>query len=202
MTVTDSISRCPWPGFTGKDDELATLYRDYHDTEWGAPLRDSQALFESLLLDGAQAGLSWSTILRKRAGYRVTFDGFDPQKIARYDSTKIDSLMRDKRIVRNRRKIESFINNAQVYLRMTESGIDFSNWLWDFVDGKPVVNHWKTLEEVPATTPLSETVSKELKARGFSFVGPTIVYAVLQSVGIVNDHLVSCFRWSEVQKIG
>jgi DNA-3-methyladenine glycosylase I len=195
-----SLHRCQWAQFSGfKDDPM---YRDYHDTEWGVPLRDSRALFEYLLLDGAQAGLSWATILHKREGYRAAFDGFDAEKIARYGAADIERLMLDGRIVRNRRKIESFINNSKAFLRMVEQGTDFSPWLWNFVDGKPLVNHWKTMEQIPASTPLSDTVSKELKRRGFNFCGSTIVYAFMQAAGLVNDHVVSCFRWREVQETG
>jgi DNA-3-methyladenine glycosylase I len=197
------LQRCPWSQYSGYSNSAgqdSVLYRDYHDTEWGVPLRDGRGLLEFLLLDGAQAGLSWLTILRKREGYRMAFDKFDPEKIARYDEARIAKLMQDSRIVRNRRKIESFIKNAKAYLEMRDKGIDFSAWLWDFVDGKPIINHWKRMEDLPAVTPLAEKVSKELKARGFNFCGPTIVYAFMQAAGLVNDHLVSCFRWKEVQE--
>jgi DNA-3-methyladenine glycosylase I len=162
----------------------------YHDTEWGKPEKNSRKLFEALILDGAQAGLSWITILKRREGYRAAFDHMDPEKIARYGERDIARLLKDERIIRNRRKITSAIENARAYLEMP---VSFSKWLWNFVDGEPIINHFKTLTKVPAFTPLSETISKELKAKGFSFVGPTIMYAFLQAKGLVNDHLVECF---------
>jgi DNA-3-methyladenine glycosylase I len=150
-----------------------------------------------LILDGAQAGLSWSTILNKRDAYRAAFDNFEPEKIARYTQKKVDKLMSNIAIVRNKRKIASAINNAKAYLKLEESGTTFSDYLWRFVDAKPIVNHWKEFSEIPAVTPLSQQISKDLKKRGFNFVGPTIVYAFLQAAGFVNDHLVSCFRHPE-----
>jgi len=183
-------TRCPW----GTDKELLR----YHDKEWGVPLKNSRRLFEFLILDGAQAGLSWLTILKRREGYRLAFDGFDPEKIARYGKKDMERLLNDERIIRNRLKINSAIENAKAYCRMKEAGEDFSKWLWNFVDGKPIVNHWKTMKETPVSTELSETISRELKKRGFSFVGPTIIYAFLQAAGFVNDHLVDCFRWEGV----
>jgi DNA-3-methyladenine glycosylase I len=179
--------RCPWC----LQDEI---YIKYHDKEWGRPLKNDQRLFEFLLLDGAQAGLSWLTILKRREGYRAAFDGMEPERIARYGDKDIARLMEDTRIIRNRRKILSAIENAQAYLKMMEGPVSFSKWLWNWVDGKPLINHFKTLQEIPASTELSEGISKELKQRGFSFVGPTIIYAVLQAAGLVNDHLVDCFR--------
>jgi DNA-3-methyladenine glycosylase I len=181
------LTRCPW---CVKD----ALYTKYHDEEWGVPLYDSQKLFEFLVLDGAQAGLSWLTILRRRDGYRAAFNNFDPEKMARYGVKKIESLMNNERIIRNKLKIESAVNNAKCFLKMRDAGTDFGEWLWDFVDGNPIVNHWKTMAEVPASTPLSEKVSAELKKKGFTFVGPVIIYAFMQAAGLVNDHLTSCFR--------
>jgi DNA-3-methyladenine glycosylase I len=173
----------------------------YHDKEWGKPLRNSQKLFEFLVLDGAQAGLSWLTILKRRQGYREAFDGFDPEKMARYSQKDMHRLLADARIIRNKLKISSAIGNARAYLDMREAGQDFSKWLWNYVDGKPIINHWKALKEIPAFTDLSVRMSKELKRLGFTFVGPTIVYAFIQAAGLVNDHLVDCFRYDEVGAI-
>jgi DNA-3-methyladenine glycosylase I len=173
------------------------LYTKYHDEEWGVPVFDSRRLFEALVLDGAQAGLSWLTILKRRDGYRGAFDGFDPSVIARYGERDLERLMADKRIIRNRRKILSAIENARAYTTMAESGVDFAHWLWGWVEGKTLVNHFHTLPEIPASTELSENIAKELKRKGFSFVGPTIVYAFMQAVGMVNDHLVDCFRYQQ-----
>jgi DNA-3-methyladenine glycosylase I len=183
--------RCPW--CLGDDD-----YIRYHDTEWGKPLKNSQKLFEFLILDGAQAGLSWLTILKRREGYRAAFDGMDPEVMARYGTNDIARLMGDTRIIRNHRKIESAIGNAQAYLTMMEGPVSFSKWLWNWVDGKPLVNHFKAMREVPPSTELSERISKELKAKGFTFVGSTIIYAFMQAAGMVNDHLVDCFRHDRV----
>ncbi|MEM9590039.1 MAG: DNA-3-methyladenine glycosylase I [Pseudomonadota bacterium] len=180
-------NRCPWPG----DDPL---YVAYHDEEWGVPEFDDRALYEKLILDGFQAGLSWITILRKRDAFRTSFDGFSPETIARYDKKKVKSLMSDAGIVRNRLKIEGAIQSAQSWLDIMESGPGFSAFLWEFVDGKPIINRHKTMSDVPAETALSRTMSKELKARGFKFCGPTIVYAFMQATGLVNDHLTSCLR--------
>jgi DNA-3-methyladenine glycosylase I len=180
-------TRCPW--CLGDDD-----YTKYHDKEWGRPLKNDQKLFEFLILDGAQAGLSWLTILKRREGYRAAFEGLDPEKMARYGEGDITRLMGDSRIIRNRRKISSAIENARAYLAMMEGPKSFSKWLWNWVDGEPVINHFKTLGEIPASTALSENISRELKKKGFSFVGPTIIYAYLQAAGLVNDHLVDCFR--------
>jgi DNA-3-methyladenine glycosylase I len=185
----DGRRRCPWPG-------VDPLYVAYHDTEWGVPERESRALFEKLILDGFQAGLSWITILRKREAFRRAFDGFQPQVIARYGPDKVEALMADSGIVRNRAKIEATIAGARAWLAIEEKQ-GFSAFLWDFVDGRPVQNRFRTMEEVPAETALSRRVSKELKARGFNFVGPTIVYAAMQAMGFVNDHLVDCFRHAE-----
>jgi DNA-3-methyladenine glycosylase I len=183
-------TRCPW---CLKDAD----YLHYHDTEWGTPLKNSRKLFEFLVLDGAQAGLSWLTILKRREGYRLAFDGFEPEKMARYGEKDMAKLLKDERIIRNRLKIHSAIENAKAYCKMKNEGEDFGEWLWNWVDGKPIVNHWKTLAEIPASTELSEGISRELKKRGFSFVGPTIIYAFIQAAGLVNDHLVDCFRHLE-----
>ncbi|RTL55352.1 MAG: DNA-3-methyladenine glycosylase I [Bradyrhizobiaceae bacterium] len=181
----DGLHRCPWPG----EDPL---YVAYHDTEWGVPEYDDRALFEKLILDGFQAGLSWITILRKRENFRKAFDNFDPVKIARYDSRKIAALMNDAGIVRNRAKIEGTVNSAKAYLKIMDEGPGFSKLLWSFVGGKPMVNARKTIASVPASTPESVAMSKELLKHGFKFVGPTIVYAFMQATGMVDDHLVSC----------
>jgi len=180
--------RCPW--CLGDPD-----YTRYHDREWGVPLKNSRKLFEFLVLDGAQAGLSWLTILKRREGYRLAFDGLDPEKMARYGEKDTLRLLGDERIIRNRLKIHSAIKNAKAYCDMKDAGEDFGKWLWNWVEGEPLVNHWETLKEVPASTQLSENISRELKKKGFSFVGPTIIYAFIQAAGLVNDHLVDCFRW-------
>jgi DNA-3-methyladenine glycosylase I len=181
----DGLTRCPWPG----DDPL---YVAYHDTEWGVPEYDDRALFEKLILDGFQAGLSWITILRKRDNFRRAFDDFEPAKIARYSEKKVHALMNDTGIVRNRAKIEGTVNSAKSYLKIMEDGAGFSKFLWDFVDGQPKVNQFKTTASVPTSTPLSTKISKELGSRGFKFVGPTIVYAFMEATGLVNDHLMTC----------
>ena len=182
----DGLSRCPWPGHD-------PAYLAYHDEEWGAPECDSRALFEKLLLDGFQAGLSWISILRKRDNFRAAFDQFDPLKIAEYDAAKVESLMQDAGIVRNRAKIQGAVASARLYLDI-EAKQGFANYLWDFVDGRPIVNAFRAMEEVPALTPISEKLARDLKARGFKFCGPTIIYAFMQAVGMVNDHLVDCHR--------
>jgi DNA-3-methyladenine glycosylase I len=179
----DGPVRCAW---AGED----PLYISYHDTEWGIPIRDPRRLFELLCLEGAQAGLAWITILRKRDGYRAAFDGFDPARMASYDDEDRSRLVADARIVRNRAKIDAFIGNAQAYLRID----DFSALVWRFVDGEPIVNRWHALDEVPAETERSRALSRELRKRGFRFVGPTICYAFMQSAGLVDDHLLSCWR--------
>lgn len=189
--MTDNI-RCPWCG----DDPL---YVRYHDEEWGVPLRgDDHALFERLCLEAAQAGLSWIMVLRKRATYRAAFDGFDPQRIVRYDATKVAELLANPGIVRNRLKVEAAIHNAGKFIAVQAAFGSFDAYLWRFVDGQPVTNHWATLAQVPAETPTSRALSKDLKQRGFKFVGPTICYAMMQAVGMVNDHLTACFRHAEV----
>lgn len=185
------IHRCPWPG-------TDPLYVDYHDTEWGVPEYDDRALYEKLVLDGFQAGLAWITILRKRENFRAAFDGFDPEKIARYGEADIERLLGDAGIVRSRAKIEAAIKGAQVWCDIQADGRGFSQRLWDFVDGTPVQNRYASMKEVPAQTPVSEAMSKELKSLGFKFCGPVIVYAFMQATGLVNDHLVGCFRHGEV----
>ena len=182
-----NLTRCPWSG-------TDPLYVAYHDEEWGVPEFDDRALYEKLILDGFQAGLAWITILRKRDAFRAAFDGFEPEKIARYDAKKVEALMADAGIVRNRLKIEGTIRSAQVWLDMMETGPGFSASLWDFVDGKPVLNRFKVMKDVPAETPVSRAMSKELQARCFKICGPTIVYAFMQATGLVNDHLTSCHR--------
>lgn len=191
----DGKHRCPWP----KDDPL---YVAYHDTEWGVPEYDDRALFEKLILDGFQAGLSWITILRKRDNFRTAFDDFDPQKIARYTPRKVERLMLDAGIVRNRAKIEGTIASARAYLDIMEKEDGFSGLLWGFLDGKPKINEFKTTRSVPAETPVSKAMSKELGSRGFKFCGPTIVYAFMQATGMVNDHLVNCHRHDACRKLG
>jgi DNA-3-methyladenine glycosylase I len=181
--------RCPWAG-----DE--PIYVDYHDREWGVPERDSRALFEKLLLDGFQAGLSWITILKKRENFRRAFDGFVPEKMARYTPARVEKLLGDAGIIRHRGKIEGAVSNARAYLEID----DFSTYLWQFVAGAPKVNKWRSIRDVPAETAESRAMSKELRARGFVFVGPTICYAFMQAVGMVNDHLVGCFRYRQVTR--
>lgn len=185
------LSRCDWCG----DD---TFYQQYHDREWGVPLYDDKKLFEFLILEGAQAGLSWITVLKKRERYQQVFDQFDPEKIATYDDKKIESLMADAGIIRNRLKIKSAIGNAQVYLKIQESGVSFSDYIWQFVSMNPIQNRFKSMAAVPAESDLSKTMSKQLKKDGFNFVGPTICYAFMQATGMVNDHLTSCYRYTEV----
>jgi DNA-3-methyladenine glycosylase I len=187
---TDGHPRCPWPG-------QDPVYVAYHDEEWGVPEYDDRALFEKLVLDGFQAGLSWITILRKRDNFRHAFDGFEPAKIARYTPKKVERLMQDAGIVRNRLKIEGTILSARAWLKIMEEGPGFSAFLWNFVDGRPHVSHLRTIKDAPAETEVSRKISKELAARGFKFCGPTIVYAFMQAVGMVNDHLVTCFRHPE-----
>lgn len=176
-----------------------TLYRGYHDHEWGVPERDSRALWEKLVLDGFQAGLAWITILRKRQALRAAFEGFDPARVARYDEARIGLLLQDAGIIRSRAKITAAVNSAQLYLGMAERGEDFAAYFWGFVDGQPIINKWTGREQLPASTPLSETIAKDLKRRGFQFCGPVIVYAFMQAVGMVNDHETACPRWREVQ---
>lgn len=189
-----TVNRCGWCG----DDEL---YVRYHDEEWGVPLRDDRALFEFLVLEGAQAGLAWITVLRKREGYRQAFDHFDPIKVARYSDRKLQRLLDNPRIIRNRLKVFSARQNARAFLAVQEECGSFANYMWRFVDGKPIQNRWRTLADVPPTSPLSDRISKDLKQRGFGFVGTTIVYAHMQATGMVNDHLVDCFRHAECEAL-
>ena len=183
--------RCEWSG----DDPLM---QKYHDEEWGVPKHGERRLFEDLILDGAQAGLSWMTILRKRENYREAFDGFDPAKVAAYDEAKIEELLGNASIIRNRQKINSAIKNAKAFLKVQEEFGSFDAYIWGFVDGEPVQNARQSMSELPAMTELSEAISKDLKKRDFSFVGPTIIYAFMQAVGMVNDHTVDCFRYHKV----
>jgi DNA-3-methyladenine glycosylase I len=194
LLESDGLIRCPWP----KQDPL---YLAYHDEEWGVPEYNDRALYEKLVLDGFQAGLSWITILRKRENFRRAFDSFDPQKVARYTPKKIERLMQDVGIVRNRMKIEGTVLSARAYLTVTEKGPGLSRLLWDFVDGAPKVNSFRSSKQVPAETELSRKISKELASRGFKFCGPTIVYAFMQAIGMVNDHLVSCHRHAACIKL-
>jgi DNA-3-methyladenine glycosylase I len=182
----DRKPRCPWPG-------QDPLYLAYHDEEWGVPEWDARALYEKLVLDGFQAGLSWITILRKREAFRAAFGGFDPQKIARFDEAKIESLMQDKGIIRNRAKIEGAVSSARAFLAIEENQ-GFADYLWGFFDGQTICNTYREVSEVPAQTPLSVKIAKDLKAKGFKFCGPTVIYAFCQATGMVNDHLITCFR--------
>ena len=186
--------RCGWAGLSDPQ------YRDYHDREWGVPVHDDRVLFEFLVLEGAQAGLSWGTILKKRENFRRAFDGFDPGKVAEYDRKEIGRLLRDPGIIRNRLKIESAVRNAIAFLEVQKEFGSFDSYIWKFVGGRTRVNRWRTLREIPATTPESEEMSKDLLRRGFRFVGPTICYAHMQATGMVNDHVTSCFRYAELAR--
>ena len=188
------MNRCPWcEGFD--------LYRLYHDTEWGVPVRDDRALFELLILEGAQAGLSWSTVLKKRESYRLAFDHFDPRKIARYDDNKISELLNNPGIIRNKLKVAATITNAKAYLALKKDGSTFSDFLWQFVGHQPIQNQRQTLSDVPAKTVESDAMSKALLKAGFKFVGSTICYAFMQASGMVNDHLLTCHRYKTVKKL-
>ena len=187
----DTETRCGWAG-------TDPLYLTYHDTEWGVPVHDDRKLFEFLILEGAQAGLSWLTILRKRDGYRAAFDNFDPAKIAQYGEKEIARLLDDVGIVRNKLKVRSAVKNAQAFLDIQKEYGSFDAYSWAFVDGTPVINQFRTMSDIPASTPASEALSKDLKSRGFNFVGPTIIYAHMQASGMVNDHIVSCFRHEDL----
>ncbi|HEX6829829.1 MAG TPA: DNA-3-methyladenine glycosylase I [Burkholderiales bacterium] len=182
--------------------QSSELYIAYHDKEWGVPVHDDRRLFEFLILEGAQAGLSWRTVLERREGYRRAFDGFDAAKIARYDAARVERLIGDAGIIRNRAKIEAAITNAKAFLELRERFDSFDRYLWQFVGGKPVQNAWRSVDELPASTPQSEAMSRELKRRGFKFVGSTICYAFMQAVGMVNDHVKTCFRWKQVAALG
>jgi len=184
-------TRCPWAGDT-------QIYIGYHDNEWGRPVHDDRKLFEMLMLEGAQAGLSWITVLKKREAYRAAFDSFDPHKVALYDEAKTEELMSNEGIIRNRLKINSAPINARLFLEVAEKHGSFDKFIWGYVDGKPIVNHPKTMEDIPATTPISDRISKDLKKMGFKFVGSTIIYAFMQATGMVNDHLTDCFVYREM----
>lgn len=194
MESSATLTRCAW---VGND----PLYRAYHDNEWGVPVHDDNRLFEFLTLEGAQAGLSWLTILRKRSGYRDAFAGFDPEAVARFDEAKVAALLANPGIVRNRLKVASTITNARAFLAVRQEFGSFDAYQWRFVDGKPIRNVWKTIGEVPASTPVSDAMSRDLKQRGFRFVGSTICYAHMQAVGMVNDHTLDCFRWREIAEM-
>ena len=187
---SSTLVRCAWA--------RNQLSIRYHDKEWGVPTHSDRRLFEFLILEGAQAGLSWDTILRKRANYRTAFDHFDPKRIARYDRRKIQSLLGNSSIIRNRLKIASTVQNAKAFLKVQDEFASFDRYIWQFVDGKPRLNSWRSLKQIPARTPQSDAMSKDLKKRGFGFVGSTICYAFMQAVGLVNDHLVDCFRYSQL----
>jgi DNA-3-methyladenine glycosylase I len=185
------IMRCQWAGSD-------PLYVSYHDTEWGVPVHQDNKIFEFIILEGMQAGLSWLTILRKRENFRKAFDHFDPVKVAKYGEKKIASLLQDAGIIRNKAKINAAVSNAQAFLKIQQEFGTFDTYIWGFVDGKPIQNKWESMSEIPAKTLLAETISKDLLQRGFKFVGPTIVYAHMQAAGMVNDHTVDCFRYHEV----
>jgi DNA-3-methyladenine glycosylase I len=187
------MKRCEWC----LEDPLCTRY---HDKEWGTPVHSERKHFEFLVFETFQAGLSWMTVLRKRPAFRKAFDNFDPKKVAKYDKRKINQLLKDEGIIRNRRKIEAAVNNAKRFLEVQEEFGSFDKYLWGFVDNKPIVNRWKKLSQIPATTRLSDEISKNMKSRGFTFVGSTVIYAHIQAIGIVNDHLVGCFRYKELTK--
>jgi DNA-3-methyladenine glycosylase I len=189
------MKRCEWVKAADP------LMVEYHDREWGMPSHDDRKHFEFLVLEAAQAGLSWSTVLRKREGYARAFSDFDPQKVARYTEKRIDTLVQDASIIRNRQKITAAVRNAREFLKVQDEFGTFDAYAWQFVDGQPVVNRWKATTDIPATSPQSDAFSKDLKSRGFSFVGSTVIYAHMQAVGMVNDHLVGCFRYREVQRL-
>jgi DNA-3-methyladenine glycosylase I len=183
------MKRCPW--CLGNE-----LYIKYHDEEWGVPVHEDKKHFEFLVLESAQAGLSWLTILKKRENYREAYDGFDAEKVALYDEQKIAQLLNNPGIIRNKRKIEASINNAKKFLEIKKQWGSFDNYLWSFVDGKPIINHWEDIEQIPGNTELSTTISKDLKKKGFKFLGPTIIYSHMQAVGLINDHITTCFRYN------
>ena len=191
-----SVKRCTWA------EGGAPNYLDYHDREWGVPVRDDRGQFEFLILEGAQAGLSWSTVLNKRDGYRKLFAGFDPDKVARFSDKRIERMLEDPAIIRNRLKVQSAVINARAFLEVRAEFGSFSDYIWRFVDGKPVQNSFRKDSEVPATSPISDAISKDLRQRGFKFVGSTIIYAHMQATGMVNDHLTSCFRYEECRALG
>lgn len=188
----DNKTRCSWAGDT-------PIYIDYHDNEWGRPVHDDAKLFEMLILESMQAGLSWITILKKREAFREAFDGFDPEKVAHYGDDKIEELMSNEKIIRNRRKISAAVNNANLFLKIQEEYGSFDKFIWSYVDGTPVTGHWDNIEDLPANTALSDRISKDLKKMGFKFLGTAIVYSFLQATGIVNDHIKDCFVYEEVK---
>lgn len=190
--MTD-VKRCTWPG--------NPLACQYHDEEWGVPVHDDRKLFEFIILEGAQAGLSWDTILRKREAYRSAFDNFEPEKVARYTDAKLAKLLENPGIIRNRLKIASARTNARAFLAVQEEFGSFDAYIWQFVNGRPIVNRWKNKGDIPAVTPEAETMAKDMKKRGFKFMGPTICYAHMQATGMVNDHMMDCYRWKEVQEL-
>ncbi len=185
-------NRCEWCLTGGQ------LYIDYHDKEWGVPVHDDRKHFEFLILEGAQAGLSWITILKRREGYRKAFANFDPEKVARFDDRKIEELLKYEGIIRNRLKVKSTVNNARLFLEIVEEFGSFDTYIWQFVDNKPIVNKWRSLSEIPATSPESDALSRDMKKRGFKFAGSTIMYAHMQACGLVNDHITTCFRYREI----
>lgn len=185
--------RCSWAGDT-------PIYTDYHDNEWGKPVHDDKQLLEMLILETMQAGLSWITVLKKREAYRAAFDGFDPHKIALYNDKKIEELMSNEGIIRNRLKINSAISNAKLFLEIQKNHGSFDKFIWNYVNNTPIIGHWQKIEDQPATTPLSDQISKDLKKIGFKFVGSTIIYAFMQAIGMVNDHLAECFVYKEMMK--
>ena len=193
--MSKPVTRCRWA------EGVSLEYIRYHDEEWGVPVRDDRTQFEFLILEGAQAGLSWSTILNKREGYRKAFADFDPEKVARFTKKRVEKLLQDPSIVRNRLKVESTVTNAKAFLQVQEEFGSFSDYIWGFVDGKPIQNRWKNDGDVPATSPESDALSKDLKKRGFRFVGSTIIYAHMQATGMVNDHVTGCFRYRPCAKM-
>jgi len=188
------VKRCNWANYS-------ELMKEYHDNEWGTPIYDDRLLFEFLILEGAQAGLSWNTILQKRENFRKAFDNFDFKKIAKYNEQKVEELLNDAGIIRNRLKIEAVIVNAKVLLELQDEFSSFSNYIWEFIDFKPIINKFKILEELPSKTELSVLISQDLKKQGFKFVGPTIIYSFMQAVGMTNDHIIDCFRFKEINQI-
>ena len=191
----DDKKRCQWVPLD------KPMYVKYHDEEWGVPIHDDRLLFEFLILEGMQAGLSWATILNKRENFRKAFDNFDPQKIARYDQKKFEALMQDSGIIRNRLKIQAAIQNAKSFLEVQKEFGTFDAYMWKFIDGKPIINRWKTIKEVPPKTPVSDTISKDMLNRGFKFVGSTIIYSHMQATGMVNDHTGDCYRYKEINAL-
>ncbi len=191
MLIMDNKNRCDWC-------QKAPLYMDYHDNEWGIPLHDEVRLFEMLILEGAQAGLSWLTVLKKRVGYRLAYDGFDVIKVAAYDEHKIQSLLNDDGIIRNQLKVKASVTNAQAFIKIAETFNRFDHYIWGFVEGEPIINHWQSVNELPTHSVLSDKISQDLKRRGFSFVGTRIIYAYMQAIGMINDHLLSC--WCRTDK--